>query len=219
MLVRAQFEQAEDLMAEWSTLRTLLGSWTSQYEVETIAVEQVLDKQLPGSAHILYGTPDRVVRWQGQFWHVQNRTLSATTPIAPYLRAASLNMHELAYAWLISQHGMTPYGGTLFNIIRKLKLIGAKGKALHTPEECFVQEFIPLSAARIRDCLAEITRAADQMAFYAADPPQSLCTESCILGRFGNKLCAYFDVCNGDAALSDDSMYEDKVPKTEEAEV
>lgn len=207
MLTHAQFEAAEDLVKEWEGLVPLLEAWTSKYEVQTVKVEEELWKQLPGSEHVLYGTPDRVVRWNGAFWHVQNRTLSGSTPIAPYLRAASLNLHELAYAWLIREHGMIPYGGTLFNIIRKLKLMGAKGKPLHAPEECFVQEFIPLTEDHINAAIAEITRTARAMSDYIAHPPASICTEACVLGRYGNSLCPYFDVCMGEASLEDESLF------------
>lgn len=209
-LRRAQFDQAEDLSSEWKDLRELLAHWKSRYEFSTLQVEQTLELPIPNSHHVLYGTPDRVVHYQGAYYHAQNRTLSGTTPIAPYLRAASLNLHELAYAWLLRESGMLPYGGTYFNIVRKLKLTGAKGKVLHSPEECFVQEFIPLDDATINAAIETIRLAADRMEAYAAMPPRDVCTEACVLGRFGNSLCPYFGVCTGEESLEDDSLYMDR---------
>lgn len=226
LLVEGFAEQVEKLDQESDILLELLPHWQDRFEFTTLQVEQELEAPLPSGSHILYGTPDRVALWQDKLWHVQNRTLSSSTPMGPYLKAAQLDLHELGYAWLINNSSSCmceewsnyPYGGTLFNIVRKLKLTGAKGKPLHHPEECFIQEFLPVNPKLVRTALEELERLGNRMVKILQEEPEPnfqgrICPAHCTLGKYGNSLCGYFPVCSGQTTIEDDTLYEDAKPR------
>lgn len=219
-------KRADQLDKDWRILSALLPHWQDRFPFETISVEEELETQLGTGGqivqdrgggfvislpHKLFGTPDRIAVWGDQYWHVQNRSLSASTPIAVYLETAVLDWHELAYAELISRNYTDkPYGGTLFNIVRKLALTGKNGP-LHKPEECFVQEFIPLGAGHRQRLLRTMIRIADEMDLYLnkVGMPPVLCPDTCTRGRYGNSTCPYFRVCAGYDDIHDDALFKD----------
>jgi hypothetical protein len=193
-------EQAEHML-------NLFDAYRERYEFdETLLVEAPLEVVLLGGPHVLVGRPDRVVRYQGKLWHVQNRTLSDRTVMSVYLAAAERDLHELAYAHLITRHfklHLDQYGGTLMNICRKV----SKKKLAEDPQSAFIQEFIPIAPTQVAEAIEDIIQVADDMAAIVAGirrPTQNRDTDK---GRFGNRLSDYFPVKNGHSTLYDEHRY------------
>lgn len=214
-LIKAnQAEAAQKVKEEWALLEAILPHWTDRFEFQTEAVETEVERPLPSGKHTLYGRPDRLALYGGRRWHIQNRSLAASKPIAPYLKAAVLDPHELGYSFLADTQG------TLFNIIRKLQLRSKDGKRqLHEPSECFVQEFIPISPILVEQFVRGAERIADEMEAIISEGTRPLiCSDQCRLGTYGNSLCPYFAVCAQQADIHDDTLFEDAVDPYEARE-
>jgi len=194
-------EQAEHML-------NLFDAYRERYEFdETLLIEAPLETVLLGGPHILVGRPDRVVRYQGKLWHVQNRTLSDRTVMSVYLAAAERDLHELAYAHLITRHfklHLDQYGGTLMNICRKV----SKKKLAEDPQSAFIQEFIPISASQVAEAIDDIVQVADDMVAIMEHRRRAVQNRDTDKGRFGNRLSSYFAVRIGSGNLSDEHLFQ-----------
>lgn len=201
-LVISEFEHAAE------GLFNLFDAYKERYEFdETLLIESPLETQLLGGPHTLVGRPDRVVRYQGKLWHVQNRTLSDRTVMPVYLAAAERDLHELAYAFLIQRHfklHQDAYGGTLMNIVRKV----SKKKLAEDPDAAFVQEFIPIAPEQVAEAIEDIIQVADDMESIISGRRRAVQNRESDKGRFGNRLSPYFEVRRGRATLYEDSLFE-----------
>ena len=195
-------EQAEHML-------NLFDAYRERYEFdETLLVEAPLEVVLLGGPHVLVGRPDRVVRYQGKLWHVQNRTLSDRTVMSVYLAAAERDLHELAYAHLITKHfklHLDQYGGTLMNICRKV----SKKKLAEDPQSAFIQEFIPISASQVTEAIEDIVQVADDMQAIMDGKRRAIQNRDSDKGRFGNRLSSYYGVRRGHTTLDDDNLFTD----------
>lgn len=179
---------------------------------ETLAIEGAIEMPILGGPHTLIGRPDRVVRHQGKLWHVQNRTLSDRTVMGVYLAAAERDLHELAYAAMISHHYGEPlskYGGTYMNICRKV----SKKKLAEDPQGAFIQEFIPIDPKQVAEAIEDIAQVADDMASIVTGSRRCVQARETDKGRFGNRLSAYFDVKRGRASIYDDHLFQTSVSR------
>ena len=99
--------------------------WSDQYHFEIPVLESETSFIIPhpyDDSIRLRGRPDRVGVMLGQVWHVQNRSLNAATNFSLYVDLARRHYHEHLYAEHIAKkYPQWPYGGTLFNLFRKLK--------------------------------------------------------------------------------------------------
>lgn len=97
----------------WRNART-------EWDIEEIAKEVSLDTRFKGFD--LFGQLDSIVKWNGFYWHLQHKTLAETTPLQPYTRSLSASWHEHLYAFLVerSKPEFSPWGGSIFVILRKL---------------------------------------------------------------------------------------------------
>jgi len=171
---------------------------------ETLLIEEPIE--MPLGVHTLVGRPDRVIRYQGKLWHVQNRTLSDRTNIPIYLAGAERDLHELAYAAMIChKYGVetAQYGGTLMNIVRKV----SKKKLAEAPDAAFVKEFIPIQVDQIQDGIGDLEQIACDMAAIIAGGRRPISNRDQDKGRFGNKLSAYFLVKMGRISIDDDTHF------------
>lgn len=102
-----------------------LVQWKDKYEwdIPVLEVEVPFEIEHPLDPMIhLRGRPDRVGVMQGSLWHVQNRGLAAACNFATYIDLATRHLHEHLYAVaLVQKYPQYPYGGTLFNLTRKVK--------------------------------------------------------------------------------------------------
>lgn len=128
-------------------LAPALPLWQDRYpcEVPVLEVEEPFEIELPGMPGVVFrGRPDRVALMDGAVWHVQNRGLAASMNFGVYARLAKRHYHEHLYAEHLSRKyaDLAPYGGTLFNLVRKLKFrtnVGRRNEKTKTAEEMFWQ--------------------------------------------------------------------------------
>lgn len=117
---------------------------------DTFPVTKVLEVEQPFDLHdseepwiVWRGRPDRVVISNNRIWHVQNRGLAASMNFGTYVRLAKRHRHEHVYAEALAQkYPEHKYGGTVFNLVRKLKFrtgVGRKDEKVKTAAEMFWQ--------------------------------------------------------------------------------
>ena len=204
------------LLAESDRLRQLFELWEDKLGVteKSLAVEEAMEVELPIGLyrHFLQGKPDRVVEHNGLFWHWQNRTLSTSTSIPTYLMAAQRDLHELCYAPLIQKRlNIKPeqYGGTIFNIVRKL----SKKSIEERPGEAFVQEFVSIDPRQVQEALEDVAAIGDLMTKAQAGTQRIIQNREMDRGKFGNSLSPYFGVKIGREQLSNDELFMDAVDR------
>jgi hypothetical protein len=206
-------EFLHDFNQDVEQLFNLFDKYKERYEFEeTLLVEAPIESQLLGGPHVLVGRPDRVVKYQGKLWHVQNRTLSDRTVMPVYLAAAERDLHELAYAYLITRHfgvDQREYGGSLMNIVRKV----SRKKLAEDPDAAFIQEFIPIAPAQVARAIEDIIRVADDMVAIIEGRREVIENRDTDKGRFGNRLSAYFEVKLGRANIYDDRLFKTAVSR------
>lgn len=140
-------EKAEPVVSKILDFMEALPQWRDAYpfEVAVLEVEQPFQVSFPEMPGVIFrGRPDRVGIMSGCIWHVQNRGLAASENFGTYVRKAKRHYHEHLYAEYLSQKyaDLGPYGGTLFNLIRKLKYrtyAGKKNEKVKTAVEMFWQ--------------------------------------------------------------------------------
>ena len=100
-----------------------LEQWEDHYEWEVPVLEAECPFELDYNDDLTFvGTPDRVGVMDGRIWHIQNRGLNSSTNFGVYIGLARRHYHEHVYAEALSRkYSPRPYGGTLFNLVRKLK--------------------------------------------------------------------------------------------------
>jgi hypothetical protein len=138
---------AEGVIKKLGELHEAWPLWHDMYEMDVpvLEVEEPFTIEFPNMPHVVFrGRPDRVCVMAGQVWHVQNRGLAATMNFATYARLAKRHMHEHLYAEHLARKylDMGSYGGTLFNLVRKLKFRtneGKKNEKTRTGAEMFWQ--------------------------------------------------------------------------------
>lgn len=111
---------------EWE--RTLFMEGLAQFhqwmedspEYELLDAEMELDFVLDGRFRI-FGKLDRLVKFNGSYWHMQHKTLAANKFVPSYITSVRRSLHEYAYRRMCEAHELTPYGGTILFILRKNK--------------------------------------------------------------------------------------------------
>lgn len=191
---------------EITRLGGLLAHYKERFTIDdTLMIEEPIETALGGTTHTLIGRPDRVVKMQGRWWHMQYRTLSDRTPIGIYIKSRERDLHELAYAWLIcGKFNLSPdeYGGSYFNIVRKLSAKAIKER----PLEAFVQELIPLDWSQVIAAVSDI----QQIAFHmdeVATTMSPIQNREADLNRFGNVLSPYYEARAGRISIHDDAFF------------
>jgi len=155
---------------------------------------------------VVFGRPDAVVVWRDKVWHVQHKTVGAGVPVAVFSKGVKRSLHELMYAKMLKEKWpKMAYGGTMLNVVRKL---GAKamerdpGAALH-------MEFVPVGEAAIKRACGDVRLVAREI--WEGDERGLYQNRASCVGRFGNSLCPYYGVCEGDEAIEGPG-FEDKDP-------
>jgi hypothetical protein len=244
---RNLFDKANDLRATWRFMEQAAPHWGDRFTGATLAVETAITAPLGnlpnGELVQIAGIPDRVRRIGGKLVHTQTRTLSSSTPMAPYLRAFARNTHELVYAWLIQQQFPgEPYFGSELQVLLKAALFsdrkcskastkwhenreradcpechyeGRVRTELRKPEELLIQELVPIDARQVQVALQDVMQVAFGMQRVRdGEPPVQ--NRDADLGRFGNSLCSYFGVCSGDDQLTDNTLFKDRESRYDE---
>lgn len=212
--VEAGFDQTspdkfEKFIHDSDLIFRLFDIWTDPIpDAEIIAVETPIELPLPGMSHTLIGKPDVLIRWQRKLWHHQHRTLSDRTSMATYLDAAPRDLHELAYAWLIvhghgSGYAPSDYGGTYFNIARKL----SNRRLTAEPEAAFIRQPVPLSWSQVLSAIDDLCQIADDMQAIVAGHRRPVSNREADRDRFGHYLTPYFRVYTGAQDIYDEKLF------------
>jgi len=205
-----------------------LNHWSDFYPVtETLEVEAPFEYNLHNGL-IFQGRPDRVVLVNDHVFHMQHKTISASRNLDTYISVARRSMHELLYGDYLAQKyaDRGVYGGTIYNIVRKLKHKSeAKGKnfgrVLHEPHEFFLQTPIPVNPSLVKQAKADLNILANQMKQVAdnyaegINPPSSRHLDE---DMFSKRTDTYFGVLMGEVSLDDDGIFMDRDnPYTEDS--
>ncbi len=194
----------------------VLTHWHDTYPIErTLEVEQPFSVTLPNGVDLI-GRPDRMVILWNQIYHVQNRGLAAQVPLALYTELGMRNLHELGYAWAMRQkYPEYPYGGTIYNILRKLILQNRQGKDKFKPpfHEVMGQKLIPMLSPRIEEAIQKIVYYTDEMERTVALWESGMTVGDNDLmdgGPNRNYKDPYFEVLLGRHSINDDRYFKNR---------
>jgi hypothetical protein len=201
-----------------------LVQWKDQYTFdETLEVESPFEIEHPLDPTIhLRGRPDYVGIMNGMIWHRQNRGLAPAMNFGTYMELSTRHRHEHMYAVALAQKyawkGL-PYGGTFFNLVRKLKYrtyVGRKNEKVKTLDEMFFQHpmVIDLESALhqhvMQTTLAhiyEMRRVQEEFLRDGTMPPPN---ESMNGGFNGSTIDPFFRVLTGKVDPYDDIFFKDR---------
>lgn len=200
---------------------------TFEFQVPVIEVEQPFEIEFDQCPNVVFrGRPDRAALGDGLVWHVQNRGLAASTNFATYTQLAKRHYHEHLYAEHLARkypkgtrfgkYRVRGYGGTFFNLVRKLKFrtyAGTKREEVKTPAEMFWQHPMTVKLdsglhRHVMECLFDHVRAMreaeDLWHKQEIIPPPN---EKMNGGFNGNVIDPYFRVLTGEITLEDDAYF------------
>ncbi len=211
----------EKAVALIKDLRDAFPLWQDTYpmEVPVLEVEQPFEitfAELPDV--ILRGRPDRVCVMSGAVWHVQNRGLAASMNLATYARLAKRHYHEHLYAEHLSRKyaDLGDCGGTLFNLVRKLKFrtnAGKKNEKTKTAAEMFWQHpmSINLKSQQHQEVMRALFQHVREMMWcerrIGYRPPPN---EKMNGGFSGSAEDPYFKVLIGEIGIADNRYFKDR---------
>jgi hypothetical protein len=198
----------------------LLWKDTYTFEIPCLEVEVPFEFELmPGV--LLRGRPDRVGIMDGMLWHVQHKALAAGTHFGIYTDLAQRSYHEHSYmealAWKYPQYRV---GGTLFDLIRKLKYrtyVGKRNEKVKTYEEMFMQFPMsisldsPLHEHVMTSICQHVTGMQRQREMWNVVRHVPAPNEAANGGYFHNKPDEYFKVLTGQIQLDDDRYFRARV--------
>jgi hypothetical protein len=216
-VLQKALETVLDLQEAWPL-------WEDTYPMDVAVLEaeepfEIAFQELPGV--IFRGRPDRVCIMNGSVWHVQNRGLAANMNFATYSRLAKRHKHEHLYAEYLAMKYVKDgeYGGTLFNLVRKLKFrtnVGKKNEKVKTAQDMFWQHpmSINLRSPQHKSVMRDM--------FYHVEEMQRVEREYRETGRMpapndklnggfnGSSEDPYFKLLIGETELHDDTLFKDR---------
>jgi hypothetical protein len=203
-------------------LTEALIQWKDGYEFEIPCLETECPFEfdlMPGV--VLRGRPDRVGVMEGALWHVQHKFLAGQTHFGVYLDLAKRNYHEHAYMEALHQkYPQYEVGGTLFDLIRKLKYrtyVGKKNETTKTYEEMFMQfpMSIDLNSPLHQHVMESIKSHVMEMRMveelYRMNGSIPAPNEGANGGYFHNQPDDFFRVLVGEIQLDDDRYFKPRV--------
>jgi hypothetical protein len=171
--------------------------------------------------------PDKVVVIGGRVWHQQRRGLAAQKNFATYVRLQNRSYHEHLYGEVLHlDYPDYPYGGTVFDLLRKLKYrtnVGKKNEQVKTAEEMFCQ--IPMRVslknglhgsvmASLRQHVEDMQECIRKWELRGIIPAPN---EDQNGGYSGSSEDPYFRVLMGETTLDDDTLFKDRQDQYAEA--
>jgi hypothetical protein len=195
-----------------------LRVWQKPVDWNLRSVETVLQAQLPRwrkSLHhsndpILVGRLDAIIEWNGLWWHVQHKTIDAAKPIKVFWEQMARDWHECGYHYLMERNGIGPIGGTLLITARKVSAKALKENPFQVITHQFISRPQPVIDKAVDDIYTIMERwKHNQDDTRVMGGPNSYIEnrDSCT-GPYGNRACAYMEVCNGLVQLGDDALFE-----------
>lgn len=199
--------------------------WEETFPItKVLEVEEPFEYQDPELDWLVWrGRPDRRVIAMNRIWHIQNRGLAAGMNFGTYIRLQKRSYHEHLYGeeaverYLQGKKGKKlSYGGTIFNLVRKLKFrtnVGKKNEKVKTAAEMFYQQAASydmdggLHAAvmfAMRKHAVNMRKVRQAWEDFEDIPAPN---EKMNGGYGGNSEDPYFKVLIGEVSLDDDSIF------------
>lgn len=204
-------------------LREALPLWKDAFEgMETLEVEEGFEYQDPVLPWLVWrGRPDRVVKLGTRIWHVQNRGLAAQMNFGMYTRLAKRHYHEHLYGEhlekkLCTKKNKLKYGGTIFNLVRKLKFrtnVGRSNETTKTAEEMFWQGPVSyeMKSGLHQSVMMSMRQHAEEMREverrWVEENRVPAANEKMNGGFSGNSEDPYFKLLIGEISLDDDTVF------------
>lgn len=233
MLNDAEYAEAVAAAVALKDLQEPLAYWRDEFPItKVLEVEAPFEFPHPFDPTIaVRGRPDRMAVVFGKLVHVQNRTLAAGVNFGLYTELAKRDYHELVYAWAMQKkYPDLKYGGSLMNLIRKLKFRSKptkacpEGKVIHAPNEMFGQFMVPMLDNQIDLAMHDLRKDTHEMqrtiAVYESEGEFPSPNRQRDGGPFGNSKDIYFDVFMGKISVDDDKWFktrEDMYAPTDES--
>lgn len=161
------------------------------WEVKGVEVKM----SMPLGPHEIVGTLDAVVVWNGKYWHVQHKSLAESVPVSVFCEQQRLDFHEVCYQRMMEQ-SMTPVGGTILNVLRKLSR-----KRLRAGENPYVIETMTRERELVEETLRDLEQVVGEMERQGGQPVKN---RSACSGIYRNSLCQYHPVCGREITLEDE---------------
>jgi hypothetical protein len=217
-------ETAEATLKKLEELHEAWPLWRDIYpmDVPVLEVEEPFTIEFPDMRGVFFrGRPDRVCIMNGLIWHVQNRGLAASMNFATYARLAKRHYHEHLYAEHLARKYARDgnYGGTLFNLVRKLKFrtnVGKSNEATKTASEMFWQHpmSIRLDSLNHRSVMADLFDHVEEMrrveTRYRETGHLPAPNDKLNGGFSGSSEDPYFKLLIGEIELRDDNWFKDR---------
>lgn len=196
-----------------------LSLWTPE-KAEILEVETPFEYKY--GAYTLLGRPDTVILLDNYVYHRQHKGLAAATNFGTYLLLAKRSMHEHLYGEALHEkYPQYKYGGTYFNLMRKLKFrthITKKkpeGK-VKSLDQMFFQHPVPIDLgsklhADVMENLYDWVKRIDNERFECAAGMKPAINELQNGGPYGNSPDLYFRVLIGEISLDDDRYFKDRI--------
>ena len=218
------YETAEGTLKKLEELHEAWPLWCDLYpmDVPVLEVEEPFTIEFPDMPGVAFrGRPDRVCIMNGLIWHVQNRGLAAQMNFATYARLAKRHYHEHLYAEHLARKYARDgdYGGTLFNLVRKLKFrtnVGKKNEKAKTGSEMFWQHpmSIRLDSLNHRSVMADLFDHVAEMrrveTHYRETGRLPAPNDKLNGGFSGSSEDPYFKLLIGEIELRDDNWFKDR---------
>jgi hypothetical protein len=199
--------------------------WEDKYAFdEILEVEKPFSIVLPEFSKEIewLGRPDVMGIYQNKLWHRQNRGLAQGMNFGTYLNLAKRHYHEHLYAEYAMQAYKKPrkkYGGTIFNLVRKLKYrtnVGKKNEKTKTAAEMFftMPMSVNVDSSLHKSVMQAMVQHVEEMRWrisrWNAAQEIPAPNEKMNGGYGGNAEDPYFLVLIGAKKLSDDTLFMDR---------
>jgi hypothetical protein len=193
-----------------------LEQWEDEYDCETLEVEEPFEYQLLPDV-IIQGRPDRVVLMNDRLWHVQNRGLAPGVNFGVYLELAKRHYHEHLYARaLMEKYPDHPYGGTIFNLVRKLKYRTKNGEVKSLSEMFFQHPMsIDPESSLHKNIIDSIKYHCNAMIVLRKSDKPPAPNEFMNGGPYNNSPDVYFKVLIGEIELGDSRYFKPREERYE----
>lgn len=222
--VKNLYAENDSVLEEINKYAEVLTLWKDQYPiVKTLEVETPFEHPHPYDSSLwIRGRPDRVVVLWDKIWHVQNRGLAQNLNFDTYLELAKRHLHEGIYAWASRiKYPEMDYGGTIFNLMRKIKYRGVPtkkdpdGKILRHPKEIFFQGLVAYPQSRSTEMLEEVLWYVNEMRRVKEEATKPFGqipkpNETINGGYYGGKIDTWFRLLEKEISLNDDKYFKDR---------
>ena len=204
-------------------LKEALLLWKDHYQWDIPVLEVEEPFVIPHPMDQFYrikGRPDRVGVMNGYLWHIQNRGLAASMNFGVYMELATRHYHEHVYAEALSKkYPQYTYGGTMFNLVRKLKYrtnAGKKNESVKSYDQMFFQHPMVIDMDSnlhkevmhaMLEHMREMYRVEQEWSMDLTVPPPN---EKMNGGFSGSSIDPYFRVLTGKVDIMDDTYFKDR---------